>query len=55
MDLQSRTEQFPQYGIVASKEFSEMFAQLVNDSRTRDDIQRAFELDLPLDPEKFEK
>lgn len=55
MDLQSKAEQFPPYGIIASSEFAAMFAHLVSDPRIRDEIQRAFDSDLPVDPEKFEK
>ena len=55
MDLQSKTEQFPPYGIIASNEFQEMFSRLVGNSRIRDEIQAALEADLPVDPEKFEK
>ena len=55
MDLQSREEAYPIYGIIESHEFSDMFERLVSDPRLRDQIKFAFESQLPLDPDKFER
>ena len=55
MYLQSREEEYPIYGIIESHEFADMFERLVGDPRVRDQIKFAFESELPLDPDKFER
>lgn len=55
MDLQSRTEQLPPYQIIESPEFEEQFSQLVQDPKLRDDLQRSFAWQLPVNPENFHR
>lgn len=53
MDLQNKTIKSPPYQIVESPEFAQQFAALVQDPKLRDELQRSFELQLPVDPEHF--
>lgn len=53
MDLQSRAEAFPFYQIIESPLFASQFEQLVKDPKLRDEIQRAFFLDLPIRLDEF--
>lgn len=55
MDSQNKSEKFPPYQVIESHEFALQFAQLVNDAKLRDDLQREFYDVLPLDPERFQE